>query len=272
MNISNNKLKVNHNHPFHLVDPSPWPITTAFSAMFCVLGLTIYIHGYNGGPFLGRLGLLLLSLSLTFWWRDVVREATYEGKHTLRVQEGLRLGIILFIVSEVIFFFAFFWAFLHSSLAPTFAIGGVWPPVGIETINAWRVPFLNTLILLSSGLTLTWAQYALYAKGKKQSLIAMACTLVLAVAFTSLQLFEYQTASFSISDGIYGSVFYITTGLHGFHVAVGTFFLIVCTGRLYYNHFSTGHHLGFDCAVWYWHFVDVVWLLVFCLIYWWGSS
>jgi cytochrome c oxidase subunit 3 len=169
------------------------------------------------------------------------------------------------------FFFSFFWAFFHSSLSPVFSIGGVWPPVGIEPINPWGVPFLNTLILLCSGFTLTWAHHALFAGGKKQALTALAYTLILAVIFTSLQVFEYQTAPFSISDGIYGSVFYITTGFHGFHVFIGTVFLVVCGLRLLKNHFSRTHHIGFDAAVWYWHFVDVVWLFLFVCVYWWGS-
>lgn len=264
-------MKINHNHPFHLVDPSPWPLTASIAAFFTTFGLVLYIHGYESGFSLCSLGFLLLSLVSSLWWRDVIREATFEGHHTKRVQKGLRYGISLFIVSEVIFFFAFFWAFFHSSLAPVFSIGGVWPPVGIEPINPWGVPFLNTLLLLCSGFTLTWAHHALLAGGRKQALIALGFTLILAVIFTSLQAFEYQTANFSISDGIYGSVFYISTGFHGFHVLIGTIFLGVCTLRLYINHFTRTHHFGFEAAAWYWHFVDVVWLFLFVCIYWWGS-
>jgi cytochrome c oxidase subunit 3 len=264
-------MKINHQHPFHLVDPSPWPLSLSIAAFFLTFGIVLYIHGYESGFTLLSLGLFILIFVSSLWWRDVVREATYEGHHTKRVQRGLRMGIGLFIVSEIIFFFAFFWAFFHSSLAPVYSIGGVWPPVGIEPINPWGIPFLNTLILLCSGFTLTWAHHALLAGGKKQSLIALGVTLSLAVIFTSLQAFEYKTASFSISDGIYGSVFYIATGFHGFHVLIGTIFLIVCTLRLIINHFSRTHHFGFEAAAWYWHFVDVVWLFLFVCIYWWGS-
>jgi heme/copper-type cytochrome/quinol oxidase subunit 3 len=203
------------------------------SAFFTTFGLVLYIHGYDSGFNLLNLGLFLLCLVAGLWWRDVIREATFEGIHTKRVQKGLRLGIGLFIASEVIFFFAFFWAFFHSSLSPVFQIGGVWPPVGIHPINPWGIPFLNTLLLLCSGFTLTWARHALRAGGKKQGLIGLSFTLILAVLFTSLQVFEYKTASFSISDGIYRSVFYMATGFHGFHVFIGTI-LLVFVGYVYF--------------------------------------
>ena len=225
-------MKINHHHPYHLVDPSPWPLSTSLAAFFSTFGIVLYMHGYESGFTLLILGFFMLCFVVSLWWRDVIREATYEGHHTGRVQKGLRIGISLFIVSEVIFFFAFFWAFFHSSLSPVFAIGGVWPPVGITPINPWGVPFLNTLLLLCSGFTLTWAHHALLAGGKKQALIAMTFTLILAVIFTSLQAFEYETANFSISDGIYGSVFYLSTGFHGFHVLIGTIFLAVCSFRI----------------------------------------
>lgn len=265
-------MKFNHKHPFHLVDPSIWPFFISFAAMFFTFAIVLWMHKYAGGLVLLNLGAALLTLIAALWWRDVVREATYEGHHTFQVQKGLRLGIVLFLVSEVMFFFAFFWAFFHSSLSPSFVIGGVWPPVGVETINPWGVPFLNTLVLLCSGFTLTWAHYALIARSKKEVLIALAATLALAVFFTYIQAFEYKTASFSISDGIYGSVFYITTGIHGFHVIIGTLFLCVCALRLMANHFSHDQHFGFEAAIWYWHFVDVVWLFLFVCLYWWSAA
>lgn len=263
--------KINHNHPYHLVDPSPWPLIASLASLFFTFGIVMYIHGYESGFFLLNFGLIFLLFISGLWWRDIVREATYEGHHTLKVQKGLRIGISLFLVSEIIFFFGFFWAFFHSSLNPIFTIGGVWPPVGIETINPWNLPFLNTLILLCSGFTLTWAHHALLLKGKKQSLIPLVFTLILALLFTSLQAYEYQCAPFSISDGIYGSIFYIATGFHGFHVLIGSIFLGVGALRLIANHFSRSHHFGFEAAAWYWHFVDVIWLLLFVVIYWWGN-
>ena len=258
-------------HPYHLVDPSPWPFVASIAALCCTFGGVIYMHAYAGGGFLLQFGFVLILLTIYTWWRDIVRESTFEGHHTAKVQEGLRMGIILFIVSEVIFFFAFFWAFFHSSLVPVFQIGGVWPPEAIETINPWEIPLLNTVLLLSSGASVTWAHHAIVAGGKRSAVIGLIVTIVFAAIFTSLQAFEYVTSPFSISDGIYGSVFYMATGFHGFHVIVGTLFLTVCLIRLNNDHFSQEHHLGFEAAAWYWHFVDVVWLFLFVSLYWWGS-
>ena len=265
------KKKITHNHPFHLVDPSPWPFAMSMAAMFTTFGAVMYMHSYTGGGRLLFLGFSLVLFVIYLWFRDIVREATFEGQHTSVVQRGLRLGIILFIVSEIIFFFAFFWAFFHSALAPVYQIGGVWPPEAIQTISPWGIPLLNTLLLLTSGCTVTWAHHAIVAGGKKSALIALGLTIVLAVIFTGLQAFEYVTAPFSISDGIYGSTFYLATGFHGFHVIVGTIFLAVGVLRLSADHFSRQHHFGFEAAAWYWHFVDVVWLFLFVTIYWWGS-
>jgi cytochrome c oxidase subunit 3 len=264
-------MNLNQKHPYHIVDPSPWPITSAFAALSITSSTVMYMHNYSGGLSLLGLGFLLLLLSVYAWWRDVIREATYEGHHTLAVQKGLRLGMLLFIVSEVMFFVAFFWGFFHSSLSPVFNIGGVWPPVGIEIINPWGIPLLNTAILLSSGFFLTWAHYGILVGSRRSSILGLSICIVLAIIFTGLQGFEYVNAPFSISDGIYGSVFFMSTGFHGFHVFIGTIFLSVCLGRLLVGHFSRNHHLGFEAASWYWHFVDVVWLFLFICIYWWGS-
>lgn len=263
-------MRLKHKHPFHLVDPSIWPFFISFSALFTTFGIVLWMHAYENGYNLLICGLFLLVLICVSWWRDVVREATFEGHHTQIVQRGLRYGMILFIVSEVIFFFAFFWAFFHSSLSPTFEIGGVWPPVDIVSISPWGVPLLNTLLLLCSGFTLTWAHYSLISKNKKLAIVGILATLSLAILFTYVQVFEYANASFSISDGVFGSVFYMTTGIHGFHVIIGTIFLGVCTLRILANHFSYNQHFGFEAAIWYWHFVDVVWLILFICLYWWS--
>merc|ERR1712183_592995 len=206
------------------------------------------------------------------WWRDVVREATFEEQRTFSVQRGLRLGMVLFIVSEVMFFFAFFWAFFHSSLVPTFAIGGVWPPIGIESINPIGIPLTNTFLLLSSGATVTWAHHSITSRYKKQAIISLLLTIGLAVVFTMLQVLEYCEAPFTLSDSVFGSCFYMATGFHGFHVFIGTIFLFIALVRLVLNHFTSTHHLGFESAAWYWHFVDVVWLFLFISIYWWGGA
>ena len=266
-------IRNNQKHSFHLVDPSPWPLISAFAALMTTVGLVLYFHGYNGGSFLWRFGILLVLFMMFCWWRDIIREGTFEGQHTKSVQSGLKMGVLLFIVSEVMFFFAFFWAFFHSSFNPGLGIGGVWPPCGMEPflLDPWKIPLLNTIILLTSGATITWAHYALVLGLKGETSIALIYTIILAIVFTALQLFEYMTAEFCINDGIYGSVFYMTTGFHGFHVFVGTCFIFVCLVRLYFNHFTQEHHFGFEAAAWYWHFVDIVWLFLFVTIYWWGS-
>lgn len=259
-------------HPFHLVDASPWPLLSSISAFTSTVGGVMYMHGYQGGGSLLSLGICMIIYSMFVWWRDVVREATFEGHHTSFVQLGLRYGMILFIVSEVMFFAAIFWAFFHSSLAPTVEIGAVWPPRGIEVLNPWEIPFLNTVILLSSGASVTWAHHAILAGYRKQAIYSLIVTIVLATVFTCFQVVEYLEAPFTISDSVYGSTFFFGTGFHGFHVLLGTIFLAVCLGRLVNFHFTKSHHFGFEAAAYYWHFVDVVWLFLFVAMYWWGGA
>lgn len=259
-------------HPYHLVDPSPWPVTGAFAAFMLTTGLVSYMHKFIGGLLLFTTGFTLILYVMYIWWRDVIREATFEDQHNIVVQKGLRLGMILFIVSEIMFFFAFFWAFFHSSLTPVHNIGGVWPPKAIATVDTFTIPLTNTFILLSSGATVTWAHHAIVARAKKQTLTALVFTLALAILFTSLQGFEYVNAPFNISDGIYGSCFYMATGFHGFHVFIGTIALLCSFIRIIFNHFTDKHHFGFESAIWYWHFVDVVWLFLFITVYWWSGT
>jgi len=266
------KRYITYKHSYHLVDPSPWPIFTSFSALVLTGGSILYMHSYKNGGLLMILGFLLVLFSITCWWRDVIREATYEGHHTKLVQLGLRYGMVLFIISEILFFVAFFWAFFHSSLSPTIEIGTIWPPYGIEVLNPWHIPLLNTLILLLSGCSVTWSHHALLHDYRKEAITGLLLTIVLALIFTSLQGLEYITANFTISDGIYGSTFYMATGFHGFHVILGTIFLGVCMQRMLKYHFTVSHHFGFEAAAWYWHFVDFVWLILFVSIYWWGGK
>ena len=259
-------------HSFHLVDPSPWPILASLGAFMITFGLISYMHKFIGGWNLFQLGFFLTIYVIFTWQRDIIREATFEEKHSIVVQKGLRLGMLLFILSEVMFFFAFFWGFFHSSLAPVYNIGGVWFPKVISPMDTYTIPLTNTFFLLTSGATVTWAHHALVARAKKQTLLALFFTLVLAILFTSLQAFEYVNASFNISDGIYASCFYLTTGFHGFHVFVGTLSLLVSFMRIVFNHFTNHHHFGFESAIWYWHFVDFVWLFLFVNVYWWSNS
>lgn len=265
-------LQNNQTNPFHLVDPSPWPLVASIGAFSMTSGGVMYMHNYIGGGDLFSLGFVITLYVMFVWWRDIVREGTFEGQHTSTVQHGLRMGVILFIVSEVMFFFAFFWAFFHSSLSPTYNIGSVWPPESIEVFSAWEIPLLNTVILLSSGATVTWAHEAIICGSRKESIVGLIFTIILAVIFTGFQAFEYLHSTFTISDSVYGSCFYMTTGFHGFHVFIGTIFLAICLIRLVNHHFSKEHHFGLEAAVWYWHFVDVVWLFLFVTVYWWGGA
>ena len=270
---NNEKFKyLRTQHTWHLVDPSPWPLVASLAAFFMTTGGVLYMHKFFGGGQLFLTGFSLLLFVMFTWWRDIVREATYEEQHTFSVQRGMRLGMILFIVSEIMFFFAFFWAFFHSSLSPSFNLGGVWPPEAIETIKSSGIPLTNTFFLLSSGATVTWAHHAIIIRAKKQTLLSLIITIVLAVIFTGLQGLEYVEAPFTITDSVFGSCFYLATGFHGFHVFVGTCALSVSFLRVIFNHITNTHHFGFESAAWYWHFVDVVWLFLFLTVYWWGGS
>nr|YP_010000748.1 cytochrome c oxidase subunit III [Struthidea cinerea]QOD96660.1 cytochrome c oxidase subunit III [Struthidea cinerea] len=256
-------------HSYHMVDPSPWPILGATAALLTTSGLAMWFH-FNT-PYLLITGLASTGLVMLQWWRDIVRESTFQGHHTPTVQKGLRYGMVLFITSEAFFFFGFFWAFFHSSLAPTPELGGQWPPVGIKPLDPMDVPLLNTAILLASGVTVTWAHHSIMEANRKQAIHALTLTVLLGFYFTGLQAMEYYEAPFSIADGVYGSTFFVTTGFHGLHVIIGSTFLLVCLLRLIKFHFTPKHHFGFEAAAWYWHFVDVVWLLLYMTIYWWGS-
>jgi cytochrome c oxidase subunit 3 len=269
------QLKKNQTkHPFHIVTPSPWPFCISLSILSFLLSFVMYLHFYKFAGIFTLLSFCCFCLILFGWFNDIIFESTYQLKHTLLVQKGLRLGMILFIISEIMFFFSFFWAFFHSSLAPAIQIGAIWPPKGINVFNPWEIPFLNTIILLLSGVWATLAHHIIKFKYKNFFLLANFCfffAIFLGIIFTCFQVYEYITASFTISDGIYGSVFYLATGFHGFHVIIGTFFLIVVGLRHFYNHFILTEAVAVDAAVWYWHFVDVVWLFLFISIYWWGS-
>nr|UBN08744.1 cytochrome c oxidase subunit 3 [Geoscapheus woodwardi] len=258
-----------HNHPFHLVDKSPWPLTGAVGALITMTGLIKWFHLYNNQ--LIFIGFTVMILTMIQWWRDIVREGTYQGLHTKFVTKGLRWGMILFIISEVFFFISFFWAFFHSSLSPTIEIGSLWPPIGIQPFNPLQIPLLNTAILLSSGVTVTWAHHGLLENNYNQTFQGLLLTIMLGIYFTALQAYEYLEASFSIADSVYGSTFFMATGFHGLHVIIGTTFLLTCFLRHLSYHFSSNHHFGFEAAAWYWHFVDVVWLFLYISIYWWGS-
>lgn len=261
-------MSANKNHPFHLVEVRPWPILGALRAIITIIGLIKWFHIFN--PNLLLLGITTTIIIIYQWWRDITRERTIQGHHTIIVTIGLRWGIILFITSEVFFFISFFWGFFHRRLSPTPELGINWPPKRIIPFNPAQIPLLNTLILLTSGLTVTWAHHRLIENNFKQASQGLTATVLLGIYFSILQGFEYIEAPFTIRDAVYGSSFFIATGFHGIHVLIGSTFLLTCLTRLQLNHFSQIHHFGFEAAAWYWHFVDVVWLFLYISIYWWG--
>jgi cytochrome c oxidase subunit III len=272
------------NHSYHLVDPSPWPILGAIGAFVMALGAIMWmkaipVDGLKPGSYIFGVGLIAVLFVMASWWLDVIKEAQTPGVHSPIVSLGLRYGMILFIASEVMFFVAWFWAFFDAALFPgapieyarTAFTGGHWPPKGIESIDPWHFPLLNTLILLTSGTTVTWAHHALLHNDRKGLVNGLILTVLLGISFTCVQAYEYAHAPFAFKGSIYGATFFMATGFHGFHVIIGTIFLIVCLLRALAGQFTSQRHLGFEFAAWYWHFVDVVWLFLFSCIYVWGS-
>lgn len=257
--------------PFHIVDPSPWPILTAFSLFNVTSTTALYLHNIISTLWVVNFNIFITVVVISFWFRDIIREATFQGYHNSHVKQGLKIGMILFIISEVMFFFSFFWAFFYSSLNPTIEIGATWPPVGIVSVGPENIPTLNTMLLLLSGSFITYSHHALCANIRNEALFALIVTICLAGIFTLVQGYEYCSIQLAISDGIYGSVFFMLTGFHGFHVILGSILLLVSLYRMYYNHFTPTHHFGFEASIWYWHFVDIIWLLLYLSLYHWGS-
>lgn len=263
-------------HQYHLLNPSPLPIFTAFSLLIMALGAILFMHGKFMGKLFLPAGLILVLSCLFSWWRDVIKEGREDRAHTKEVQKGLSIGMIIFILTEIMFFACFFWSFFHAWLSPTefspadvwSMKSSIWPPKGIETFDPWNLPFMNTLILLLSGTTVTWAHYELINNNREKAVRALGLTILLGVSFTILQVYEYHHASFDITQGIYPANFFMATGFHGFHVIIGTIFLAVSYFRAKKGHYDSGNNmLGFEFAAWYWHFVDVVWILLFIFVY-----
>lgn len=258
-------------HPYHLVEPSPWPLLTSFALLILTSASVLWFNGFPYSAELMAIGFVSVLGAAILWFRDIVTEGTYLGDHTMAVQKGLTLGVALFIISEVFFFVSIFWAYFHSALSPTVELGAQWPPVGITALNPYEIPLLNTILLLSSGATVTYAHHSLIEGNRYGTILGTIMTIVFAVIFTLLQGVEYADAGFTFADGAYGSTFYMATGFHGIHVFIGTAFITVGLFRILSYHLTDHHHLGFESAILYWHFVDVVWLLLYVSIYWWGS-
>nr|YP_010987696.1 cytochrome c oxidase subunit III [Psyllopsis discrepans]WON66128.1 cytochrome c oxidase subunit 3 [Psyllopsis discrepans] len=257
------------NHQYHLVDPSPWPMIISI----IILNYTMFsIKFFNLKQWnLMTLTMIMILWVMLLWWRDIQRESTFQGNHTNTVIVSMKYGMLLFIASEILFFFSFFWSFFHHSLSPNQELGLQWPPFNIKSFNPLNIPLMNTIILLSSGISVTWAHSSMCLNNLSQTKKSMIITIIMGMYFSMLQMYEYLEAPFCISDSVYGSTFFITTGFHGIHVLIGTLFLIHSYTRMSNLHFSNQHHLGMEMAIWYWHFVDVVWLFLYISIYWWGK-
>nr|UNO53590.1 cytochrome c oxidase subunit 3 [Ixodes granulatus]UNO53772.1 cytochrome c oxidase subunit 3 [Ixodes granulatus] len=254
-------------HPFHMVEKSPWPFTSSISSIMITISSIMILHFSFSHAI--TLAITILFLTLFQWWRDISREASLQGHHSSYVLWGLKLGMILFIISEIFFFISFFWAFFHSSLSPNIEVGTMWPPKNIKPFNPFEIPLLNTVILISSGISISWSHHSIINNNFKQAFNSLMITISLGLTFSILQMWEYIQAQFSMSDSIFGSTFFMTTGFHGIHVLIGTTFLIISLIRINKSLISSTHHFGFEAAAWYWHFVDVVWLFLFTFMYWW---
>lgn len=255
-------------HPYHQVDNSPWPIQMSFVVLGFALSLVNMLVNKASEqtiPTLGMIGIISI-----FWWRDVIREAK-GGYHTIKVQKGQLIGFLLFLLTEIMQFVSFFWAFFHSSLAPAIDLGSTWPPIGISAVNTWAIPLQGSCVLLASGFILTLGHHAAIGGNKDLSIISVFFTVILGILFLFLQGMEYYWGEFCIADSVYGTVFYSTTSQHGLHVIIGVIFLFISQIRLYLDSYTTNHHIGFEFAIFYWHLVDVVWQFVFVVYYWWGS-
>nr|YP_009380103.1 cytochrome c oxidase subunit III [Isodiametra pulchra]ARS00906.1 cytochrome c oxidase subunit 3 [Isodiametra pulchra] len=254
--------------PFHLVEESPWPFYLGTVSFFFLLSLIDYFWFSSWNLIFA---FVMLILTLKVWSRDIIRESVFLGGHSAEAETNFKWGMGWFISSEVFFFLAFFWAFFHFSLVPNIETGNVWPPIGISPMAPFAIPLLNTMLLLSSGISLTWCHHSVLQADFSSSMFGIILTIFLGVYFTLLQIFEYQESFFCFNDSLYGSIFFLATGFHGFHVLMGTMLLVIVGIRIWQGNFSPTHHIGLEVSSWYWHFVDVVWLFLFCCIYWWGG-
>ncbi len=253
--------------PFHLVDNSPWPLLSSSRIFFLISNFFFLFQKKRLFIFF----FFFIIIVRIIWWRDVIRESSLLRFHTNFVQKNLLIGMILFISSEVLFFFRFFWAFFHSSLRVSVNLFLIWPPIRIEVLKPYRVPLLNTVVLLSSRITVTLSHYSIFKRNLINRLIRLFFTIILGIFFTILQYVEYVDSFFNISDSVYRSVFFITTRFHRFHVLVRSIFLLVSLFRILFRHFNSNQHVRLECSIWYWHFVDVVWIFLYVSIYWWRS-
>lgn len=261
--------------PYHLVSISPWPIYVSFDLLIVCVNMIYYMNNIysviSSNKVIIVLSIINLIIGVTLWLKDIIIESSYLGNHTSYIQNGIIMGFYLFIVTEVFFFIGAFWSYFHSGLVPSIVIGNIWPPIGIESINAFNIPLLNTILLLSSGVSVTYGHHYIIGKNRNYSIIGFIVTIIFSICFIYCQYIEYSTCSFSINDGIFGTVFFFITGLHGAHVTIGTIMLTVSLYRIYSYQITNTNHVGVETSILYWHFCDLVWIFVYIFVYWWIS-
>uniref|UniRef100_E3VW21 Cytochrome c oxidase subunit 3 n=1 Tax=[Candida] alai TaxID=434040 RepID=E3VW21_9ASCO len=258
-------------HPFHLVGPSPWPIFTSFAVMDLALSLGLTAHNFINNIYPILISIITVLYAMTLWFKDIIAESTYLGDHTIAVKNGIHQGFLLFVLSEILIFASLFWAFLHSALNPSVELGMNWPPVGIAIISPAELPLLNTIVLLASGVTITYAHHALINGNRTNTLYGFIYSSTLIALFVFFQILEYKYAGFTIADGVYGSTFFSLTGLHGLHMIMLTIMLFLCTWRVYNYDFTNSSHIFAEATILYLHVLDVIWLFIYIIVYWWGS-
>lgn len=257
------------NQPYFILNISPWPILIAINIFNIIISNIILINfKFN---IISPINIILIILISLIWWRDIIRERTFQGNHNFYIINLIKFRIILFIISEIFLFISFFWNFLHNSLAPSIELGLNWPPKNINFFNPILIPLLNTIILLTSRFTITLTHLYLLNNNKKKTIIFINLTIFLSIYFLFLQILEYKQATFTFSDSIFGSSFYIATGFHGIHVIIGIIFLLINLIRIINIHFSFIHHISFELGAWYWHFIDIIWLFLYITFYWWNN-
>nr|DBA43837.1 TPA_asm: COX3 [Bombus trifasciatus] len=253
------------NFPFHMVTISPWPIIVSLNIMNLMLSIILWI--YLNNLLWMIINFMNIMMSTSMWFRDIIRESTFQGMHSFYIMSMLKFSMIMFIISELFFFISFFWAFFHNSISPSIEINIMWPPKMIKFFNPFEIPMLNSITLIFSGLTVTLSHYNMLNNDFKSSISDLSFTIFLGFYFNYMQIFEYQNSYFCINDSIFGSIFFISTGFHGIHVLIGTLMLFSSLMRMKFFHFSQIHHFNFEFAIWYWHFVDVIWLFIFMFYY-----
>lgn len=258
------------NYGYHIIENSPWVIYTTISIGSILINNILYMNRYTNGKHLLIISIISLIININGWWKEVINESTSKGEHTHIVQEGLMKGYILFIISEIVIFLSLFYTFFYFSIIPDIHIGNIWPPVGINIINFKSIPLLNTMLLFFSGIAITIGHYKIKEGDIIGSKRYIMYTMIIGIIFVGMQYIEYKYSEFNITDSVYSNIFYVLTGIHGLHVIIGIIFIYIAYIRI--KEYTNKHHMNYILSSIYWHFVDIVWLFLFAIIYIWSSG